>query len=110
MAVTPWQVRDPTTARLSRNCGQLIGRLIESGFQPQMRRGDRAGSEGGRRVEDFWGWWASAGRAAAEAGIGGAAFEGFTGEMTAWVQAMHPDLAWELAPGGRAEHALVITA
>jgi hypothetical protein len=75
-----------------------------------MRRGDRAGSECGRRVEDFWGWWASAGRAAAEAGIGGAGFEGFTGEMTARVQAMHPDLAWELAPGGRAEHALVVTA
>jgi len=75
------------------------------------RRGrGRAGYEGGRPVEDFWGWWASAGRAAAEAGIGGAGFEGFTGEMTTRVQAMHPDLAWELAPGERAEHALVVTA
>jgi hypothetical protein len=61
-------------------------------------------------VEGFWGWWASAGRAAAEAGIGSGKFGGFTGEMTARVQAMHPDLAWELAPGGRAEHALVVTA
>jgi hypothetical protein len=73
------------------------------------RRG-RAGSDGGRPVEDFWEWWASAGRVAAEAGIGGAGFEGFTGEMTMRVHAMHPDLAWELAPGERAEHALVVTA
>lgn len=36
-------------------------------------------------------------------------FGGFTGEMTARVQAMHPDLAWELAPGAQAEHALVVT-
>jgi len=30
--------------------------------------------------------------------------------MTTRVNAMHPDLAWELAPGERAEHALVVTA
>jgi hypothetical protein len=75
-----------------------------------LRRGGRGRSEGGRPVEDFWRWWASAGRPAAEAGIGGAGFEGFTGEMTTRVTAMHPDLAWELAPGEGAEHALVVTA
>ena len=75
-----------------------------------LRRRGRAGSEGARPVADFWGWWAATGRAAAEAGIGGAGFEGFTGEMTTRVEAMHPDLAWELAPGGQAEHALVVTA
>jgi hypothetical protein len=64
----------------------------------------------GTPVEDFWVWWASSGRAAAEAGIGGGAFGGFTREMTARVEAMHPDLAWELAPGGQAEHALIVTA
>lgn len=74
------------------------------------RREGRAGSEGAGPVEEFWGWWASAGRAAAEAGIGGAGFEGFTGHMTARVNAMHSDLAWELSPGARAEHALVVTA
>jgi hypothetical protein len=73
----------------------------------RLRRGGQAGSEGGKPIEDFWGWWGSAGRAAAEAGIGGAGFEGFTGEMTRRVKAIHPDLAWELAPGGRAEHALI---
>ena len=30
--------------------------------------------------------------------------------MTRHVKAIHPSLAWELAPGGRAEHALVVTA
>jgi hypothetical protein len=30
--------------------------------------------------------------------------------MTRRVKAMHPDLAWELAPGEWAEHALVVTA
>jgi hypothetical protein len=30
--------------------------------------------------------------------------------MTRRVKAMHPGLAWELAPGGSAEHALVVTA
>ena len=37
-------------------------------------------------------------------------FGGSTGEMTARVQAMHPDLAWELAPGAQAEHAVIVTA
>ena len=74
------------------------------------RRQDPAGSAGGGPVEEFWGWWASTGRPAEEAGIGGAGFEGFTGEMATRVEAMHPDLAWELAPGLRAEHALVVTA
>jgi len=76
----------------------------------RMRRGGRAGSEGSAPFEDFWEWWASAGRAAAEAGIGGAGFKGFTRTMTTRVHAMHPDLAWELAPGRRAEHALIVTA
>jgi hypothetical protein len=61
-------------------------------------------------IEDFWVWWASAGRAAAETGIGTGEFGGFTREMTKRVKAMHPDLAWELAPGGQAEHALIVTA
>jgi hypothetical protein len=77
-----------------------------------MRRlhGGRAGSEGGKPTEDFWAWWASAGRAAAEVGIRSGRFEGFTGKMTRRVKAMHPDLAWDLAPGGHAQHALIVTA
>jgi Family of unknown function (DUF695) len=76
----------------------------------RLRRGGRAVPGDGKPIADFWGWWASAGRAAAEAGIGGAGFRRFTSEMTARVQAMHSDLAWELAPGARAKHALIVTA
>ena len=76
----------------------------------RLGRGGKAGLEGSKPIEDFWGWWASAGRAAAEAGIGGAGFKGFTGSMSKRVEAMHPGLAWELAPGESAEHALVVTA
>jgi hypothetical protein len=76
----------------------------------RLRRGGRPGSGGSAPIEDFWAWWASSGRAAAEAGISGAGFGGFTRKMTARVQAMHPDLAWELAPGTQAKHALVVTA
>jgi hypothetical protein len=76
----------------------------------RYRPGGRAGFEGGKGVEDFWVWWASAGRAAAEAGIRTGGFEGFTGKMTKRVKAMHPGLAWELAPGGHTEHALIVTA
>lgn len=76
----------------------------------RLGRGSQASLEGSNPIEDFWGWWASGGRAAAEAGIGGAGFKGFTGAMTRRVEAMHPGLAWELAPGEAAEHALVVTA
>ncbi len=76
----------------------------------RLRRGGRAVPEDGMPIEGFWRWWTSAGRAAAEAGIGSGKFGNFTGQMTARVKAMHPDLAWELAPGGQAEHALIVTA
>jgi hypothetical protein len=61
-------------------------------------------------IEDFWDWWTAAGRAAAEAGMRDCAFGAFDGEMNAHVEAIHADLAWELMPGQRAEHALVVTA
>jgi hypothetical protein len=76
----------------------------------RLRRGDRAGSKRDMPIEDFWVWWASAGRGAAETGISTGEFGGFTREMTRRVKAVHPDLAWELAPGGQAEHALIVTA
>lgn len=61
-------------------------------------------------IEDFWDWWTAAGRAAAGAGMRDCAFDAFDREMNARVEAMHADLAWELMPGGQAEHALVVTA
>jgi hypothetical protein len=76
----------------------------------RLRRGNPAGHQGGKPIEEFWAWWESAGRAAAEAGIGGAGFKRFTGEMSKRVKSIHPSLAWELAAGASAEHALVVTA
>lgn len=104
IAVAPWQWCDTTMAGFASRWLDGIGIVM------RLRRGGRAGPGDGMPVEDFWRWWAPAGRAAAEAGIGGAGFGGFTRQMTARVQAMHPDLAWELAPGRQAEHALIVTA
>jgi hypothetical protein len=76
----------------------------------RLRRRELADPGDAQPIQRFWQWWADAGRSAAEAGIGGAGFDRFTGEMTARVKAIHPNLAWELAPGTRAKHALVVTA
>jgi hypothetical protein len=73
------------------------------------RRG-RVGHQDGNPVESFWEWWTASGRLAAEAGIANGAYGRFTTTMTNRVHAIHRDLAWELAPGTRADHALVVTA
>jgi hypothetical protein len=75
--------------------------------RPRRRRAD---PEGGDPFENFWEWWAAAGRPAAEAGIDTGNFGGFPAEMIARVTSIHRDLAWELAPGRRADHALIVTA
>jgi hypothetical protein len=61
-------------------------------------------------IEAFWDWWASGGRAAAEAGIESGEFGDFVEKIASRVAAIHPDLEWELAPGPRADHVLVISA
>ncbi len=85
-------------------------RFAGIGISMRPRRAGQASSQGPPPIKGFWSWWGSAGRAAAEAGIAGAGFEGFTSKMAARVEAMHPDLAWELAPGERGEHALIVSA
>jgi hypothetical protein len=62
-----------------------------------------------QRPADFWSWWAGArDRVAADivAGTGGARL---ADEITAAVRTIHPDMAWELAPGKTARHAFCIT-
>jgi hypothetical protein len=76
----------------------------------RRQRSGQSGSGAAGPVDAFWEWWASAGRAAAEAGISSGRFGRFTKEITKLVKAVAPGLAWELAPGKHAEHALVVTA
>jgi len=54
----------------------------------RLRRHGSADPESGQPVREFWQWWAAAGHAAAEAGIGGAGFGSFAGEMTNRVKAI----------------------
>jgi hypothetical protein len=61
-------------------------------------------------IEGFWQWWEAAGQHAAEAGLSSGVLEGFTAQISARVNAIHKDLAWELARGRSADHALIVTA
>lgn len=66
----------------------------------------RRGSEA---PTDFWSWWATGAdrlAAAIDAGTGG---REMVGEITAAVHTIHPQMAWELAPGRQAKHAFCIT-
>jgi len=76
----------------------------------RLRRGGRARADSDKPIEAFWEWWASSGRAAAEAGIDRGAFGKFTDAIAARVKAIHPGLVWELGSGAQAKHALVVTA
>jgi hypothetical protein len=59
--------------------------------------------------QDFWGWWSGArdrlGGAISSAGVDAA----FVEEISRAVNAIHPEMAWELAPGKDAEHAFCIS-
>jgi hypothetical protein len=57
----------------------------------------------------FWAWWTTEGAAACEAGIADGTVEALVDDLTARVHALSPDLAWELGPGQRAQHALVVS-
>ncbi|WP_148614064.1 DUF695 domain-containing protein [Nocardioides rubriscoriae] len=57
----------------------------------------------------FWTWWTSEGAAACEAGIADGTVASLVDDLNARVHALSPDLAWELGPGERAQHALVVS-
>src|ERR1051326_8150521 len=59
-------------------------------------------------VVELWAWWATVREAVAVA-IGDGTVDRFTDGMNSRVGAVHPDLQWELTPGIRARHALVVT-
>jgi hypothetical protein len=72
------------------------------------RKSDPAG-EWGDGIEEFWSWWREA-RPELDAMV----TAGDAGRLAEWVapavQVIHPDLVWDVAPGLRAQQALVVTA
>lgn len=59
-------------------------------------------------IDGFWAWWSVARGRVAE-GIGDGSVGGLVDEISDRVRRVDPRLAWELAPGSGAEHALVVT-
>ncbi len=71
----------------------------------------RAKTVTGDPLAEFWRWWlADGGDAFAHAISNGGKFGKLTDTITTKVEAIHPDLVWELAPGKTAQHALCVSA
>lgn len=58
----------------------------------------------------FWGWWNSEGAASVVEAINSRDFSSVVDVITDKVEAIHPDLAWELGPGSAAEHRITLSA
>jgi len=58
---------------------------------------------------DFWTWWSGARDRLAQAIAVGGIDEGLVTEISRAVQTIHPQMAWELAPGRTTEHAFCIS-
>ncbi len=58
---------------------------------------------------DFWSWWSTARDPIADGISSGAIDERLVQEMSAAVAAIHPDMAWQLAPGTAAQHAFCLS-
>ena len=70
-----------------------------------FKRGDQDRPDGG----DFWTWWAS-GRDRVAAAITGGGFDNrLVEDISRAVRTIHPQMAWELAPGRTAEHAFCLS-
>lgn len=74
-----------------------------------FRRRSAFPGEPSASIEEFWSWWAAGGAAAADAAIRAGEPQRVVADLTRRVAAIHPDLAWELAPGATADHVLVVT-
>jgi hypothetical protein len=58
---------------------------------------------------DFWSWWSDARDRLGQAITAGGIDEGLVGEISRAVGTIHPQMAWELAPGKTAQHAFCIS-
>ncbi len=56
----------------------------------------------------FWAWWATARDQVAQS-IADGSVQTHVDAITSQVQALHPNMAWELAPGQSAQHSLIVT-
>jgi len=70
--------------------------------------GRRKHKDDSAAIIDFWRWWAGA-RVRVQAAIGDGSVGSLAGEISGKVKAIHRDLHWELAPGRKAQHALVVS-
>ncbi|MFV0458707.1 MAG: DUF695 domain-containing protein [Actinomycetales bacterium] len=61
-------------------------------------------------AREFWGWWRDQGRETVTSELTADRLAELEPLLSQRVQAIHPELSWELSRGGHAEHALVITA
>ncbi|XVU29684.1 hypothetical protein ACQPZJ_22170 [Actinoplanes sp. CA-054009] len=59
-------------------------------------------------IAEFWQWWAGTRDSVATA-IGDGSVARFADDIGRRVEAIHPGLQWELAPGSTSAHALVVT-
>jgi hypothetical protein len=58
---------------------------------------------------DFWTWWSGARDRLGQAISSGGIDDGLVGEISRAVQTIHPQMAWELAPGKTAQHAFCLS-
>ena len=61
-------------------------------------------------ASSFWEWWNGEGAGLVEAAIDAGDFGGLPAVITAKLDAVHPDLAWELGPGTQSQHSLTVSA
>lgn len=69
----------------------------------------KRGPSEAEQTGDFWAWWSGGRDRVARAIATGGFDERLVGEITKAVHAIHPAMAWELAPGKRAQHAFCIS-
>jgi hypothetical protein len=69
----------------------------------------RRGSSGSEPTGDFWAWWSGARERVAQGIVTGGLDQHLIGEITSAVRRVHPAMAWELAPGASAQHALCVS-
>lgn len=73
-----------------------------------FRRG--AARDPGAAIGEFWRWWNAEGAERTVRSIEDRSLESWAGVLGGHVDAVDPGLAWELAPGTRSSHVLVVTA